>query len=302
MSDPYRASVCGECGRPHDPPAVCRRCGSLLGASLRPACALCALRVALRLTRRALRAAPAVLRGTAIAVLWSVIFASTLGAAVGLAAFWIDINPRRSVARDDFALLIMDVETAIDAIVTRPRPSSPRPIIPRPFTPRLPEPHVCPRALAELAVPRVLSGLGAETRDPHVLMARASRLDAAGFDIDVMRAALPLDVALSGLAPTDPAANPPTIVPVRWSGGVVGVCLEGPGVLPRATGLLRGDVITSINGVPIVRPDLALEAYDSAKREGMAVIELLRGEKRVILGVSFPVLRRDARGPAGAGP
>jgi hypothetical protein len=226
-----------------------------------------------------------------------VIFATSLGAAVGLAAFWIDINPRRNVARDGLPLLIMDVETAIDAI---PRPSSRRQIIPRPLLPPPPEARVCPRELSELAVPRVLSGLGAETRDPHVLMARASRLDAAGFDVDVIRAALPLDVALGGLAPSDPAANPPTIVPVHLSGGVVGVCLEG--LLPRGTGLLRGDVITSINGVPMVRPDLALEAYESARREGMAVIELLRGDKRVILGVTYPGLRRAARGPAGAGP
>jgi S1-C subfamily serine protease len=82
----------------------------------------------------------------------------------------------------------------------------------------------------------------------------------------------------------------------------VGVCLEGVSGLPAGAGIARGDVITSINGVPIVRPDLALEAYESARREGMAVIELLRGEQRVILSVLFPEVRRGARGPAGAWP
>lgn len=235
---------------------------------------------------------------------WCVVFVGTLCAGLALAvlgiSFMSDLSRPKTPARDYSPILIVDAELAIEAL-EKSAPSSRQPAAPI-APPPPPLQSACPRYLSELAVPRVLSGLGFETRDPHALMARASRLGAAGFDVVVTRAALPQGVIERALAASSDSASPPTVVPVRSSGGVVGVCVEGTGVLPVGAGILRGDVITSINGVPIVRPDLALEAYESARREGMAVIELLRGEQRVIAGVLFPKVTRGALGPVGALP
>jgi len=293
MSDPYRARVCGECGRPHDPPDVCRRCGNPLGAPLlgRPACALCALRAAPSLAKRALRAGT-VFFGQVALFLFALYVALVFGA-VGI--YGLGGGVEQTAARDFSTPAIIEVETAIRALEASP-PSPPPPAPPKPA------PSVCPRELSDLTVPRVLSGLGQETRDPYLLMVRASRLDAAGFEVDVTRVVLPPGVVERARGSSEPSAEPPSIVPVRWSGGVAGVCLEDLGSLPQSAGIQRGDVITSINGVPIVRPDLALEAYESARREGMAVIELLRGERRLIVSVTFPDLRRGALGPPAAGP
>lgn len=238
----------------------------------------------------------------AVFLFWCVVFIGTVCAGLALAvlgiSFMSDLSRRKTPARDFSPISIVDAELAIKAL-EKSAPSSTQPAA------RIPPPpleSVCPRYLSEFAVPRVLSSLGFETRDPHALMARASRLGAAGFDVFVTRAALPQGVVERALATSSDSASPPKIVPVRSSGGVVGVCVEGIGVLPIGAGILRGDVITSINGVPIVRPDLALEAYESAWREGMAVIELLRGERRVIVGVLFPKVTRGALGPVGALP
>lgn len=295
MSDPYRARVCGECGKPHDPPDVCRRCGNPLGAPLlgRPACALCALRAAPSLAKRALSAGT-VFFGQVALFLFALYVALVFGA---LGIYGLGGGGEQTVARDFSTPAIIEVETAIRALEARPEPpSQPPPAPPKSAS------SVCPRELSDLTVPRVLSGLGQETRDPYLLMARASRLDAAGFEVDVTRVVLPPGVVERARGLSEPFAEPPSIVPVRWSGGVAGVCLEGLGSLPQNAGIQRGDVITSINGVPIVRPDLALEAYESARREGMAVIELLRGERRLIASVTFPDLRRGALAPPAAGP
>lgn len=289
MSDPYRAGVCGECGKPHDPPAICRRCKNPAGRPLfgRPACTLCALRAAPEFATRAVRAAT-------VFVFRCVVFLVTLYAGLALGAVGIAGLGgffRHERARDFSPYLILEAETSIDEL-EESRPAH-KPIEPSPPPPPAVA-SACPRDLLDITVPRLLAGLGPETRDPRALLARASRLAAAGFDVVVTRAVLPVGLAAS--------AEPPTITPVRLNGGVAGVCLEGTGILTAEAGLLRGDVITSINGVPIVRPDLALEAYASARLEGMAVIELLRDERRVIVGVLFPEVTRGARARAASRP
>jgi hypothetical protein len=299
MSDPYRASVCGECGRPHDPPAVCRRCGDRPSAPLlgRPACALCALRVAPALIARALVA----FAGFAFRCL---LLVSTLGIGVLLGALWIPelARSRDHVLLDPMKHVHIVVEIALvdlDAEIHQATPPPP-PVVPAP--PLALDAGACSRDLPASAVPHVLSALGPPTIDPRVLLARASRLAAAGFELTIARTDLASGVFERALVAS--TGNPPSVVPVRLNGGAAGVCIEGVGRsgVPRVAGLQSGDVITSINGIPIVTPELGLEAYESARRAGLAVLEILRGEHRVVLAVTFPELTRGARARAGASP
>jgi S1-C subfamily serine protease len=82
------------------------------------------------------------------------------------------------------------------------------------------------------------------------------------------------------------------IEPVARDGGVVGVALRGfpRDATPIAAGLANGDVVTSVNGVPIGTPGLAADALAAVRRSGRAVVEVLRGSRRVVLVVDWPTV------------
>jgi general secretion pathway protein C len=80
------------------------------------------------------------------------------------------------------------------------------------------------------------------------------------------------------------------IAPVHFNGEVAGVRLQGfsPESLPSMAGLQNGDIVTSINGVPITTPARGLKAYEASRAAGAVVMEVVRGAQRVILVVSLP--------------
>lgn len=299
MSHPFRDSICGACGRPHEPPPVCRRCGDRLDAPLfgRPSCALCLARAAPGLAARAIRASAGfVVRSVSLlAALW---MAAAIGASVALCSG--GRVPRKTADSLTLPALYAEeglAEVKMQAKLATPPQPPPAPSFER-WSPPEPMGDTCPRYFSELAIPRVLAALGDDTRDPHALLSRASRLAAAGFDISILRAELAPGVVERVFTS---ASRPSSIVPVRFKGSVEGVCLDGLGGLPPGAGLARGDIITSINGVPIARPELALEAYASATRAGLVVMEILRGERRVVLAVRLPNVRPGAGAGAGSG-
>jgi membrane-associated protease RseP (regulator of RpoE activity) len=140
--------------------------------------------------------------------------------------------------------------------------------------------------VSEESAPRILSALGPPTRDPRELLARAERLASAGFDITIVRTKLgsrTLDLPF-------PASSPQRAEPIRYGGGIAGLRMEGfsPNSLPIMAGLENGDVITSVNGFPITSPDRIASSYEGARASGMAVIEVLRGPRRIVVAVTWP--------------
>src|SRR5687767_7924099 len=109
MSHPFRDSICGACGRPHEPPPACSRCGNRPDAPLlgRRACALCLVRAAPRLAVRAVRA-------SAVFVLWSVGLVVALYGAAAAGAFWIfGSGVRQRVAFDPLTHGVLYADEAI---------------------------------------------------------------------------------------------------------------------------------------------------------------------------------------------
>jgi hypothetical protein len=147
-----------------------------------------------------------------------------------------------------------------------------------------------PRELGLLAAPRLLEALGKPTRDPRVLLERAERLATAGSAITIVKTRLAPGAVENALAATPRTSR---VLPVHYNGGIAGIRLEGfsPESVPSMAGLQSGDIVTSMNGVPIVTPERAIEAYAESKSAGMAVVEIVRGAQRVVLAVTWQPAR-----------
>lgn len=139
-----------------------------------------------------------------------------------------------------------------------------------------------------LDVPRLFEALGMTSRDPEVLLATAERLAASGFDITVLRVRLSAGAAENIYASRP---SPTRVLPVHSGGHVAGIRIDGssPDSLPIMVGLENGDVITSMNAIAMTSPEQGLEALRAAQDSGIGVIEALRGRRRIIVGVSWPV-------------
>jgi hypothetical protein len=172
-------------------------------------------------------------------------------------------------------------ETAAKAL---PPPSSPPPSAHRaslsssgPMTPRAFTP------------PLDLATLGAPTHDPATLLARATRLLGDGADLTLTRSTLPMPIHEAieeGFAPHARIA-----ARVAWGG--VEIKSLPLGSTASLAGLQRGDVLTAINGYALTRPEDVIEAHRSLLATGVAVLEVIRGERRVVIEARF---RRAGRG------
>jgi len=133
-----------------------------------------------------------------------------------------------------------------------------------------------------------LSVLGKPTHAPGELWGRARKLGAAGFDVVLTRSRLPgrSADALDGELPFTAK-----IAPVS---GVPGIAIASmpPGSIARAAGLQEGDLITAVNGHAISSPDAALSAYSSLRHHELAVVELRRGGRLVVLKIGWGKDRR----------
>jgi hypothetical protein len=140
--------------------------------------------------------------------------------------------------------------------------------------------------LAALFRPMLLADIGPPTHDPRELLARAERLAAVGLDYTLVRVA-PSAAALDELLA--PPARRVRVVPARLGDTTVGVQLFGLDP-PSGVGLTlaSGDVVLAVNGYPIAAPVTALEAYQSARTARHAVLEVMRGQRRLVFAVSLP--------------
>jgi membrane-associated protease RseP (regulator of RpoE activity) len=167
-----------------------------------------------------------------------------------------------------------------------PTPNAPRPppgsILTRigPMTPRASTP------------PLALSSLGATTHDPAVLLARATRLLRDGADITLTRSMLPMPID----GAVEEAFAPHTRIAARRAWGGVEIESLPLGSTASLAGLQSGDVLTAINGYALIKPEDVIEAHRSLMATGVAVLEVIRGESRVVLEARF---RRSPR-PAAA--
>jgi len=130
--------------------------------------------------------------------------------------------------------------------------------------------------------PSVLSSLLPESHDPDVLLARVEKLRKAGLDIVLLRAEIHRDLLDAAFADANAGVSPLTV-----NGKTLGLKLTrlGPASFGSLAGLQSGDVLVSINGYDISSPEDALHGYESARMQKSAVVELVRGGRRVVLDV-----------------
>jgi hypothetical protein len=119
---------------------------------------------------------------------------------------------------------------------------------------------------------------GSVTHDPRELLARAERLADAGADLSIRQTQLSR-VSL-------PVGGSIQVVPVSHEGRPIGVRLSQLGALLEDAGLESGDLVTSVNGYTYPEdPRRWLEPF--IQPSGNAVIEVLRGKRRVVLSVRW---------------
>jgi S1-C subfamily serine protease len=135
-------------------------------------------------------------------------------------------------------------------------------------------------------IPSSVVGMSPPVHDPHTLLARADQAVFAGEDVRILRIRLSAS-ALDRLT----SSRLSRIVPQRQGDRTVGVRVQGiaPDSPASDVGLENGDLLTAINGYALERPEVAIAAYESARRDRMAVIELVRRGRRVVLSLSWPV-------------
>ncbi|MFS8067377.1 MAG: PDZ domain-containing protein [Byssovorax sp.] len=149
------------------------------------------------------------------------------------------------------------------------------PMTPRAFTP-----------------PLALSSLGATTHDPAVLLARATRLLRDGADLTLTRSTMPMSID----GAIEEAFAPHTRIAARRAWGGVEIQSLPLGSTASLAGLQSGDVLTAINGYAPITPEDVIEAHSSLMTTGIAVLEVIRGESRIVLEARFS---RSARPSAG---
>jgi S1-C subfamily serine protease len=101
---------------------------------------------------------------------------------------------------------------------------------------------------------------------------------------------MPIDGAV------EEAFAPHTRIAARRAWGGVEIESLPLGSTASLAGLQSGDVLTAINGYALIKPEDVIEAHRSLMATGVAVLEVIRGESRVVLEARF---RRSPR-PAAA--
>ncbi len=165
-----------------------------------------------------------------------------------------------------------------------PTPNAPRP--PPGSIPTLSGP-MTPRAFTP---PLALSSLGAPTHDPAVLLARATRLLRDGASLTITRSALPMPID----GAIEEAFAPRTRIAARRAWGGVEIQSLPLGGAASLAGLQSGDVLTAINGYALIKPEDVIEAHQGLMATGVAVLEVIRGESRVVLEARFSRSPRPA--------
>jgi hypothetical protein len=131
--------------------------------------------------------------------------------------------------------------------------------------------------------PLGLSSLGAPTHDPTLLLARAARLRADGADLTMTRSLLPMPAARA----LGEAFAPHARIAAGFATGGIEIQSLPTGSPALLAGLQRGDVVNAVNGHALTRPESALDAYSSVLATGVAVLEIIRDQRRVVLEVRF---------------
>jgi hypothetical protein len=170
---------------------------------------------------------------------------------------------------------------AAHEVVAAPPPPPPRAAPP-------PPPHPARSAPRTFIAPLGLASLGATTHDPATLLARAARLRADGASITITRSslAISLDRAL------EESFAPHARIGARWDLNGIEIQALPAGSSASLVGLQRGDVLTAINGYAFVTPEMMFDAHRSLVSTGVALIEVLRAEQRIVLEVRVnPALR-----------
>jgi membrane-associated protease RseP (regulator of RpoE activity) len=137
-----------------------------------------------------------------------------------------------------------------------------------------------PRAFV---APLGLASLGRATHDPTLLLARAARLRNDGAELTLTRSLLPMPVDRALAEALAPHAR----IAARFAAGGVEIQSLPAGSTALLAGLQRGDVVTAVNGHALTRPESALDAYSSVLSTGIAVLEVIRGERRIVLEARF---------------
>jgi hypothetical protein len=146
------------------------------------------------------------------------------------------------------------------------RSADPRPPFPR-ATGALPWPPAI-LATAEKSV----------THDPQELFARAERLAVKGADLTLRETRLS--------SASLPLGGSTGLHPIFREGQPLGVKVSRPGPLLEGAGLESGDLVTAVNGYAYPEdPRRWVEPF--LQPSGNAVIEVLRGARRVVLSVRW---------------
>jgi len=131
--------------------------------------------------------------------------------------------------------------------------------------------------------PLGLAELGAVTHDPAVLLARAVRLHGDGADLTLTRSTLPMPIERA----VEDAFAPHARIAASFGAGGIAIQSLPPGSPASLAGLQRGDVLTAINGYALRTPEAAIEAHRSLLATGNALLEVIRGERRIVLEARF---------------
>jgi membrane-associated protease RseP (regulator of RpoE activity) len=185
----------------------------------------------------------------------------------------------------------------LPAAKDKKKEAMPAPLIPASAPPAAPSDTANDSSL--VAAPPLFDGMGVRSHDPKALLAYAERLSAAGADVTILRADVSRAVAWDAIGSR---GGPAHITPVYDGARVAGARITGfpADSFPILAGLANGDVITSINGYPLSSPSTGDEVYQAARRAGMAVAEVIRGRRRLVLATRWPSDKPDGRRRLGA--
>jgi membrane-associated protease RseP (regulator of RpoE activity) len=157
-----------------------------------------------------------------------------------------------------------------------PAPRAPPPL-------RAEAPRDVPTVRRAFTPPLGLAELGAVTHDPAALLARAARLRGDGADLTLTRSTLPMPIERA----LEDAFAPHARIAARFATGGIEIQSLTPGSPASLAGLQRGDVLTAINGYALRSPEAAIDAHRSLLATKTALLEVLRGERRIVLEARF---------------